>query len=89
MINPLQIIKGITNDVLGINEAMSETRMRICKTCPLYSNSLGGICNNKLWIDPETEDISFEKQPGYKRGCGCVLSFKTSVASEKCPIGKW
>ena len=89
MINPLHIAEGIANNALGINKSMSELRMEVCRKCPLFSNKFGGLCNSRLWLDPETNDISDVKQPGYISGCGCKLSFKTSVASEECPAGKW
>ena len=89
MINPLNIAQGIANNALGINKSMSELRMEICKKCPIYSTRFGGSCNNKLWLNPKTDEISLEKKEGYKNGCGCVLKLKTSVTSEECPAGKW
>ena len=57
--------------------------------CPLYSNRMGGICNNKLWLNINTGDVSTTNKPGYKSGCGCRLSAKTRLAQAKCPVGKW
>lgn len=89
MINPLHIAEGVINNSLGINKSMSELRMDICKKCPIYSTKMGGICNRNLWINPKTDDVSCEEKFGYVRGCNCKLSFKTAVASETCPAGKW
>jgi hypothetical protein len=89
MINPLHIAEGAINSSLGINKSMSELRMDVCKKCPIYSKILGGVCNKKLWLNPETDAVSSEPKLNYVRGCGCKLSFKTAVASEECPAGKW
>lgn len=84
-----QIVKGHISEVLGLNKDISEGRLKICKDCPLYLESLGGICNRKLWLNPETEDVSIEEKDGYVRGCNCRLRAKTKLANAKCPAGKW
>lgn len=89
MIKPVNIIEGAINSAFSINKSMSEKRMEICRRCPIYSKVLGGMCNSRLLLDPETNDVSTKEKDGYYRGCGCKLSFKTSVASEECPAGKW
>lgn len=83
------IIHGHINEALGLNKDISEERKRICYQCPLYSTKFGGICNNKLWLNTETGDVSTYSQAGYKKGCGCKLSYKTENPSSKCPVGKW
>jgi hypothetical protein len=50
-----QIVKGHLNELVGLNEDISEYRMKICKKCPIYSLEWGGVCNRKLWIDPDTD----------------------------------
>lgn len=77
------------NELLGKNKTMSELRLDVCKVCPIYSHKFGGLCNNKLWLDPETNDVSFEKKDGYINGCGCRLQAKTTIASASCPVNKW
>ena len=83
------IIQGHTNELLNINEELSKSRLKICYRCPLYSKRLGGICNNRLWLNPNTGDISVNKKEGYIRGCGCALKYKTNNRDEQCPAGKW
>lgn len=83
------IIKGHTNEFLGLNEDISAKRMTICRKCPIYSPSFGGLCNDKLWIDPKTEKISFEPKQGYVAGCGCRLKAKTTLPNAHCVINKW
>ena len=84
-----QIVTGHINELLGLNKNISEARINICKKCPIYSSKLGGICNNRLYINPENEDVSVEKLEGYIQGCGCRLQAKTTILNEHCPINKW
>lgn len=84
-----RIVTGHINELLGLNKDIAEVRIRICKKCPLYLRLLGGMCNPKLWLNPETGEISKEKIDGYKRGCGCRILAKTTEMKESCPAGKW
>ncbi len=83
------IVSGHINELLGLNKNLSEERMKICLKCPIFSQKLGGICNNKLWINPKTDDVSLNKKPGYVQGCGCRLQAKTTLNNEHCPVNKW
>ena len=47
------------------------------------------MCNMRLWLNPETGDVSTEKKDGYYRGCGCRLRAKTTLSRENCPARKW
>jgi hypothetical protein len=60
-----QIIKGHVNEVLGLNKDISEQRLKVCYSCPLYSSKFGGMCNNKLWLNPNTGDVSIYPEDGY------------------------
>lgn len=84
-----QIVKGHVNEALGLNKDISQVRMEICRNCPLFKDSLGGICNPKLWLNPETGDISTEKKDGYYKGCGCRCQAKTTLPNGHCPAKKW
>lgn len=84
-----QIVKGHINEALGLNKDISKGRLEICYQCSLYSTKLGGTCNNKLWLNVETGDVSMIKKAGYKNGCGCRLLSKTTLPSAVCPVGKW
>lgn len=86
----LNIAEGHINEVLGFNTNVSEARLKICKKCPLYHIGLfGPVCSMRLWLNPETGDISSEQKDGYIRGCGCRLDAKTRVINESCRAGKW
>lgn len=83
------IVNGHVNELLGLNKDISKERMKICQKCPLFSLKYGGLCNNKLYIDPNTDDVSITPKDGYVRGCGCRLQAKTSLLNAKCIIDKW
>jgi len=83
------IIQGHANELLGLKDDMSRKRMAICVKCPLYKNILGGICNPKLWLNPDNGNVSMEKKDNYYKGCGCRLQAKTRVSGSFCPATKW
>lgn len=76
-------------DWFNLEEDLSKKRLKICYACPLYSKKHGGLCNNNLWLDVNSGDVSTTEKQGYQRGCGCKLSFKTKVPTAKCPVNKW
>ena len=47
------------------------------------------MCNDKLWYNANTGDVSVYEQDGYKRGCGCRLLAKTRLTNASCPLNKW
>lgn len=84
------IIEGHINEFFGLNTDIKSERLKICKKCPLYSIKLGQeICNNNLYLNKDTGDISIEPKIGYKRGCGCRLQAKLTILDASCPLGKW
>lgn len=84
-----KFIKGQVNKMLGLDNDISEGRLRICYQCPLYSQKFGGLCNNRLWLNVETGDLSLTEKEGYKNGCGCVVRYKVKNTNSICPLGKW
>lgn len=83
------IVNGHVKEFLHLNEDISKKRLEICYRCPIYSNKFGGLCNSKLWLNPNIGDISTSQKPGYIRGCGCRMQAKTRLATAKCVAGKW
>lgn len=86
------IIKGHFNELFGMEDELSEARLAICKNCPLFNpdHPIKGLeCNPKLWLNPDTGEVSESYQEGMKNGCGCRLAAKTRVDDAKCPLGKW
>lgn len=72
----------------NIKEQNIENRLSICKKCPIYSPNRG-ICNPKLWMNPDTEEVSTTGRAGFIRGCGCSVYFKIKNPSNHCNLGKW
>ena len=87
--NIIDIANGHVKEVFNINEDLYKKRLQVCYRCLLYSKKLGGICNNKLYMNPNTGDVSTKPKDGYIRGCGCLLLRKTAIANSTCPLGKW
>lgn len=83
------IIHGHINELFNLNNEISKKRLNICYSCPLYSPKLGGICNNKLWLNVNTGDVSTIKKDGYVNGCRCKLFQKTRMSASTCPANKW
>lgn len=83
------IVQGHINEALGLNKDIKKERLKICASCPLLSPKLGGICNNRLWMNPNTNEISIKPKDGYIKGCGCRIQAKTTLPNAKCPLGKW
>lgn len=87
--NIFDIANGHVKEILNLNQDLSQNRLKICYSCPLYTTKLGGMCNNKLWLNVNTGDVSMKNKQGYKRGCGCRLLSKTRLPNAVCPVGKW
>lgn len=87
----INIVTGHIKELFGMNKELFETRMKICSECPIYFQAplIGAMCNTKLYINPETNDISRKEKDGYFKGCGCRLDAKTREYNESCPAGKW
>lgn len=84
------IVDGHIKELLGHNKPISERRMEICKTCPLYKETMvGPLCNSRLWYNKATGETSSIRQIGYINGCGCRLNAKTRLPGAKCVLGKW
>lgn len=81
----------ITKDgtLKDLNKEVSEKRMKICRACPLYTIKFGGTCNSKLYLNPNTGEVSPFPKNGFIKGCGCVLQKKTLDPIGGCPAGKW
>lgn len=84
------IIEGHVNELFDRNKEFHEHRMDICRKCPLYKQSMiGPMCNNKLWLNVSTGEVSSYAKQGFTRGCGCRLDAKTRNPNNRCPNNKW
>lgn len=84
------IILGHIDEVFNNNSELSKARLKICKQCPLLSDTaFGKICNSKIYMNPKTKEISYKYVDGYVKGCGCRLDAKTRRQEEHCPAKLW
>lgn len=66
----------------------AEDRLDLCSACPLFVRETG-VCNPHLWMNPETREVSRRGGPGFRRGCGCLVTRKAHNASSHCHLGIW
>jgi len=64
-----------------VNSQLKQQRLEICKACEHFSSV--GTCGtpvigNEVIVNGEVLHT-----------CGCIMTVKTSLASEHCPLGKW
>lgn len=71
-----------------LSDAERERRRSVCLRCPIYSAEWG-TCDSRKWIDPKTGAVSAAHRPGYVRGCGCLVDYKTRGVDNSCVAGKW
>lgn len=80
------ITQGHYKELMKTGEDLYQTRMAICKTCPLFTDTMFGmICDSKRYLNAKTNKTSYVPLEGYKRGCGCRLSAKTRLEKAHCP----
>lgn len=86
-----QILKGTFNNITNRKEELYNDRIKICKECKLLKKDefFGEICNNRLWLNPITDETSYIPLEGYYKGCGCILQSKGRLPEAVCPAGKW
>lgn len=65
-----------------------DERRKICEECPIFNPTLG-TCNPKLWINPDTDEVSTQAKAGYIRGCNCHVLLKLRNLNNHCVAGKW
>lgn len=87
-----QIVEGHIKELLNQGATLSDARMQICRTCPLFKQStFGPICNPNLYLNTTTNKTSHVGGEGYTKGCGCRLNAKTRIEDAHCPMKpqKW
>lgn len=67
---------------------MVQERINICKKCPICDLD-NWVCNGKLYLNPETNEVSISPKEGYIKGCGCAILYKTKNPNKHCPARKW
>lgn len=86
-----QIGEGWAKDIMNKEQQLYESRIKICKKCPLFTDDLifKGKCDAKKYYNPETKELSNFPGKGFISGCGCKLSAKTRIKDAKCVLKKW
>jgi len=87
-----QIVRAHIKEALNQGLPLSEARMKICRTCPLFDQGVfGPICNPNLYLNPITNETSYIVKQGFTKGCGCRLNAKTRIEDAECPMNppKW
>jgi len=71
--------------------SISEERLKICSTCPLFKKTWDGQhrCDSSKYISPDGKSTSYLPKKDWKRGCNCLLEIKTRNPASKCVIGLW
>ena len=84
----VDIAEGWTNYALGKERELSESRMKICKQCPLY-NKEKDTCDSKRCWDTKNEKLVDYPGKSIICGCGCYMKKKSSLKRAKCVLNKW
>lgn len=89
-INVKQIVSGHIKELTKQENDLYESRIRICRQCPLYTKtSFGPICDSKKCVNPETNEVKTYPESGYICGCSCRLEAALRLKNKKCNLNKW
>ena len=65
-----------------------EERKKICQNCLIFEPNRK-VCNPKLYLNPDTNEISLVPKAGFIRGCNCAVFIKMRNLNNHCVAGKW
>ena len=83
-----QIAEGWTNYALGREQELSESRMKICRECPLY-NEEKDTCDGKRCWDKVNQKLVDYPGKNIVCGCNCYMSAASKSRSKKCILDRW
>ena len=84
------IVAGHFNEITNRENELYETRIEVCKKCPLYSESkLGPICDSSKCLNIKTNELVYGPGKDITCGCGCRLNAKLRLKNAKCVLEKW
>ena len=67
-----------------------EDRLAICKMCAIARQTEFGLkCDDRKYLNKDTNKSSFFKKDGWVKGCGCMINSKAKNPSNHCPANKW
>ncbi len=85
-----QIVEGHYKELTNQENTLYEQRIKICKECPLYTESaIGPICDSKKCWNSVTKEVTTFPKTDSTCGCGCRLQAKSRLKNAKCVLGKW
>ena len=85
-----QIAEGHFKEITKQEDELYESRIKICKQCPLYDNSgLREKCSAKKCWNTKTNNIEYAPGPDIICGCNCYLGSKLRVKNAECVLHKW
>ena len=67
-------IQDLLNPNNYVTKPEYRERLNVCNDCPLRLQDSGGNRLHKFSTCPE---------------CGCIISLKTKLKTENCPVGYW
>lgn len=87
----IDILNGHLKELVGNNEELSQSRLEICKQCPLLTNNelLGLICSSSKYLNPKTMEVSTTPRKDFIRGCNCRMKAKSRLPNSHCIAGLW
>lgn len=84
------IINGHVKEVLNDEEALLKRRLKKCKSCPLFTDKLGGMCDRDKYYDfQKNKQCKPEDSENCIHGCGCRLQAKGRLPYANCVANKW
>lgn len=84
------IVVGHFNEITNRENELYETRIEICKKCPLFTDgSLGYICDSKKCLNTKTNELMYGPGKDITCGCGCRLNAKLRLKNAKCVLNKF
>lgn len=83
------ILEGHYKEITNQENELFESRIKICKECPLYSNRLGGVCDSKKCWNIVKNTLEDFPGKNITCGCGCRLQAKLRLKNAKCVLNKW
>lgn len=83
------IAEGHFKEITNKENELYESRIKICKECPIYSEgSFGPYCDSKKCVDKDTHDFAYAGSNSIC-GCGCRLKAKLRLEKAHCVLEKW
>lgn len=88
-INVRHVVQGHVKELFNKEQELSEQRMKICRQCPLFTDSMGGICDSKKCYNTKTKQMAYAPGDDVICGCQCRLEAKSRIKGAKCVLDKW